>query len=213
MFRWKRSTQLLQKGWQLQQECGLKRKSTKLPVLLLEDVDSLGFRNTVAHVRPGYARNFLLPKKLATIIPRETSTRMDLSKFSLPDTPVQNQTTAKEATAEELEAAQQLEQQQLATKTIKRIVSKSLLFKRKTYEDDERLGELEEPINALDIAEEMKKQMSIDIDFRMLGLGTRTLNVVGEYTIPLQLIMPDRSRAQLSVTVASSTTLSNQIQA
>jgi large subunit ribosomal protein L9 len=213
MFRWKRSTQLLQKGWQLQQECGLKRKSTKLPVLLLEDVDSLGFRNTVAHVKPGYARNFLLPKKLATIIPRETSTRMDLSKFSLPDTPVQNQTTAKEATAEELEAAQQLEQQQLATKTIKRIVSKSLLFKRKTYEDDERLGELEEPINALDIAEEMKKQMSIDIDFRMLGLGTRTLNVVGEYTIPLQLIMPDRSRAQLSVTVASSTTLSNQIQA
>jgi large subunit ribosomal protein L9 len=213
MFRWKRSTQLLQKAWQLQQECGLKRKSTKLPVLLLEDVDSLGFRNTVAHVKPGYARNFLLPKKLATIIPRETSTRMDLSKFSLPDNPLQNQTTTKEATAEELEAAQQLEQQQLATKTIKRIVSKPLLFKRKTYEDDERLGELEEPINALDIAEEMKKQMSIDIDFRMLGLGTRTLNVVGEYTIPLQLIMPDRTRAQLSVTVASSTTLSNQIQA
>lgn len=213
MFRWKRRTQLLQKAWQLQQECGLKRKSTKLPVLLLEDVDSLGFRNTVAHVKPGYARNFLLPQKLATIIPRETSTRMDLSKFSLPDNPLQNQTTTKEATAEEIEASQQLEQQQLATKTIKRIVSKPLLFKRKTYEDDERLGELEEPINALDIAEEMKKQMSIDIDFRMLGLGTRTLNVVGEYTIPLQLIMPDRSRAQLSVTVASSTTLSNQIQA
>lgn len=37
--------------------------ATKL--LLLEDVDSLGRSGEVVSVRPGYARNFLIPKKLA----------------------------------------------------------------------------------------------------------------------------------------------------
>jgi large subunit ribosomal protein L9 len=36
-----------------------------MDVILREDIDNLGARGEVVHVAPGYARNFLLPKKLA----------------------------------------------------------------------------------------------------------------------------------------------------
>lgn len=39
-------------------------------LLLLEDVEALGRSGDVVSVRPGYARNFLLPKKLAIIADR-----------------------------------------------------------------------------------------------------------------------------------------------
>lgn len=36
-----------------------------MDVILREDIDNLGARGEVVHVAPGYARNFLLPKRLA----------------------------------------------------------------------------------------------------------------------------------------------------
>ena len=36
-----------------------------MDVILREDIDNLGSRGEVVHVAPGYARNFLLPKRLA----------------------------------------------------------------------------------------------------------------------------------------------------
>ena len=36
-----------------------------MQIILQEDVDKLGHRGDVVAVKPGYARNFLLPKKLA----------------------------------------------------------------------------------------------------------------------------------------------------
>jgi large subunit ribosomal protein L9 len=36
-----------------------------MDVILLEDLEGLGTRGTLVHVKPGYARNYLLPRKLA----------------------------------------------------------------------------------------------------------------------------------------------------
>jgi large subunit ribosomal protein L9 len=38
-----------------------------MDIILLQDVDKLGKKGDVAHVSEGYARNFLLPRKLAEI--------------------------------------------------------------------------------------------------------------------------------------------------
>jgi large subunit ribosomal protein L9 len=38
-----------------------------MDIILREDIDNLGIRGDVVKVAPGYARNFLLPKKLAVI--------------------------------------------------------------------------------------------------------------------------------------------------
>ena len=36
-----------------------------MEIILVEDVDGVGTRGTVVNVKPGYARNYLLPRKLA----------------------------------------------------------------------------------------------------------------------------------------------------
>lgn len=41
-------------------------------LLLLEDVDDLGRSGDVVSVRPGYARNFLLPQKKAVVVDQRT---------------------------------------------------------------------------------------------------------------------------------------------
>src|SRR6202050_1661224 len=43
----------------------LEAEETAMEVILREDVEKLGNRGEVVKVAPGYARNFLLPKKLA----------------------------------------------------------------------------------------------------------------------------------------------------
>jgi large subunit ribosomal protein L9 len=40
-------------------------KKKTMEVILIQDVDNLGARNEVVKVKNGYARNFLLPRKLA----------------------------------------------------------------------------------------------------------------------------------------------------
>ena len=42
-------------------------RRTSVEVLLAEDVESLGERGEIVRVKPGYARNYLLPNGLATI--------------------------------------------------------------------------------------------------------------------------------------------------
>ena len=46
-------------GW------ALGTKHTTMQVILIEDVDNLGGRNELVSVKNGYARNFLIPRKLA----------------------------------------------------------------------------------------------------------------------------------------------------
>jgi large subunit ribosomal protein L9 len=38
-----------------------------MEVILLKDIDTLGERHEVVNVRPGYARNFLIPSKMALV--------------------------------------------------------------------------------------------------------------------------------------------------
>lgn len=46
---------------------GRPRVSRQVELLLADDVESLGRRGEVVRVRPGYARNYLLPNGLATV--------------------------------------------------------------------------------------------------------------------------------------------------
>jgi large subunit ribosomal protein L9 len=46
---------------------GRPRVSRQVELLLAEDVESLGKRGEIVRVRPGYARNYLLPNGLATL--------------------------------------------------------------------------------------------------------------------------------------------------
>ena len=45
----------------------MKRSNRTVPLILNEDVDSVGFKGELVQVKAGFARNFLLPKRLAVL--------------------------------------------------------------------------------------------------------------------------------------------------
>jgi hypothetical protein len=51
-------------AWSLGGARGPKTSNRKIPVILIQDAPNLGFRGEEVAVRPGYARNFLIPQQL-----------------------------------------------------------------------------------------------------------------------------------------------------
>lgn len=51
-----------------------------MKVILIEDVEKLGFRGDIVDVKPGYARNYLIPKGLAWICNKSNLKRLENQK-------------------------------------------------------------------------------------------------------------------------------------
>ena len=91
-----------------------------MQIILQEDIDKLGHRGDVVTVKPGYARNYLLPRKLAVEASAGNLKAIERIRTSL----------AKK-TATELEAAQ---------KQAELLNGAALKFTRKTGENDQMFG-------------------------------------------------------------------------
>src|SRR6201998_1241038 len=103
-------------------------------VILQEDIEKLGHRGDVVAVKPGYARNFLLPRKMAVEATTGNMKALERIRKSL----------AKK-TATELEAAQ---------KQAALVNGVSLRFTRKTGENDQLFGS----VTSGDIADSLAAQ-------------------------------------------------------
>jgi large subunit ribosomal protein L9 len=60
---------------------GVRIVANQVKVLLVEDVYKLGYVGDVVNVRPGYARNYLLPQRLAVIPTRQNLKRIEEAKI------------------------------------------------------------------------------------------------------------------------------------
>src|SRR6267143_2056483 len=105
-----------------------------MQIILQEDVDKLGNRGDVVTVKPGYARNFLLPRKIA--IEATTGNMKTLERI---------RTSLAKKTATELDAAQ---------KQAELLNGVSVKFTRKTGENDQMFGS----VTSADIAEALGAQ-------------------------------------------------------
>jgi len=105
-----------------------------MQIILQEDVDKLGHRGDVVTVKPGYARNFILPRKLGIEATPGNMKALERIRTSL----------AKK-TATELEAAQ---------KQANLLNGVALKFARKTGENDQMFGS----VTTADIAEGLEAQ-------------------------------------------------------
>jgi large subunit ribosomal protein L9 len=132
-----------------------------MQIILQEDVEKLGHRGDVVSVKPGYARNFLLPRKLG--IEATTGNMKALERI---------RTALAKKTATELEAAQK--QAQLLNGT-------ALKFARKTGENDQMFGS----VTAADIADGLEAQ-GFKIDKRQIQLS-EPLKVVGERDVTVKV--------------------------
>src|SRR5215475_10842936 len=124
-------------------------------VILQEDIEKLGHRGDVVTVKPGYARNFLLPNKLA--IEATTGNMKALERI---------RGALAKKTATELDAAQ---------KQAELLNGVSLSFTRKTGENDQMFGS----VTSGDIAEALHAQ-KFEIDKRQIQLA-EAIRTLGDF--------------------------------
>jgi large subunit ribosomal protein L9 len=143
-------------------------------VILQEDIEKLGHRGDVVDVKPGYARNFLLPKKLA--IEATTGNMKALERI---------RGALAKKTATELDAAQ---------KQAAALNGVELKFTRKTGENDQLFGS----VTSGDIADALEAQ-GFKIDKRQVQLHD-PLKALGEFPVKIK-VFRDVS-AEVKATVA-----------
>jgi len=132
-----------------------------MQIILQEDIDKLGHRGDVVVVKPGYARNYLLPRSLAIEATPGNMKALERIRTSL----------AKK-TATELEAAK---------KQAELLTGVSLNFKRKTGENDQMFGS----VTTADVAEALVAQ-GFKIDKRQVQLA-EPIKIVGEHDVTIKV--------------------------
>ena len=144
-----------------------------MQIILQEDIDKLGHRGDVVTVKPGYARNYLLPRKLAVEATEGNLKAIERIRGSL----------AKK-TATELEAAH---------KQAELLHVVALKFARKTGENDQMFGS----VTAADISEALAAQ-GFKIDKRQVQLA-EPIRIIGESQVTIKVFRD--VTAQIKVTV------------
>ena len=133
-----------------------------MKVILVQDVKSVGKKGQVIDAADGYARNYLLPKKLAVLADatnlNELKTKQEANKYKRDMTM---------ANAKELS---------------EKMKSYSLAFKIKAGENGKTFGS----VTAKDIADELCKKYYVEVDKKKVCL-TDSIKTIGTYNIEIKL--------------------------
>jgi len=132
-----------------------------MQVILTQDVDNLGKAGELVSVRPGYGRNYLVPRGLAVSATVRNKNRLDHEKAV-----IERRVTKERASATELGG---------------RIGAMTLQFERMVGEDEKLFGS----VTNRDIAEQLKKA-GIEIDHRWIVLDA-PIKALGKYEVPVRL--------------------------
>ena len=130
-------------------------------VLLREDVDNLGARGEIVKVKAGYARNFLLPRKLAVVATAGNVKQIEAERAAL------LKKEARERSSAEGQAAL--------------LQNLRLTFERKVGEH----GILYGSVTSMDVAEALRER-GYEIDRRRIQLR-EAIKETGEFTVNVRL--------------------------
>lgn len=133
-----------------------------MDIILMQDVKSLGKKGEIVKVNDGYARNFILPKKLG----------MEATKQNLYDLNMQKAAEVKKQ-KELLEEAQSF---------AKKLEELTVTVSIKAGEGGKTFGS----VSTKEIAEAAKKQFNLDIDKKKLQLND-PIKHAGSYTVPVKI--------------------------
>ena len=133
-----------------------------MKVILTQDIKSVGKKGQIIDASDGYARNYLLPKKLAVIADaanlNELKTKQEANKYKK---------DMSMANAKELS---------------EKMKNYSLTFKIKAGENGKTFGS----ITAKDIADELNKKYYVEVDKKKICLSDSIKNL-GVYNIEIKL--------------------------
>lgn len=133
-----------------------------MKVILLQDVKALGKKGEVVNVNDGYARNFILPKKLG----------VEANGKNLNDLKLQKNNEAKVA-QEHLDAAKKLAEELKAGEVV---------LTMKVGEGGRTFGS----VSSKEIAEAVKEQMHLDIDKKKIQLKEQ-IKTLGTHIVSVKL--------------------------
>ena len=133
-----------------------------MKVLLLQEVKGVGEAGQVKEVAEGYARNYLIPKKLAV-----AATPAALKEHE------QRQAAEKKRQAKIDEEMRELG---------KKISASSVTIRSKVGEG----GKLYGSVTTADVAEAMERQLGLAVDKRKIEIE-EPIRHVGEYKVPVKL--------------------------
>ena len=132
-----------------------------MQVILTRDVEHLGKAGELVSVRPGYGRNYLVPRGLAVSATVRNKNRLDHEKSLIERKVAKDRATA--------------------TEIANKINVMTLQFERMVGEDEKLFGS----VTNRDIAEQLKKA-GVDIDHRWIQLDV-AVKALGKYETPVRL--------------------------
>lgn len=148
-----------------------------MQVVLLEDVKSLGKKGQIVNVNDGYARNYILPKKLGV----EANSR-NLNDIKL-----------KKAHEEKVAAAQLEEAKKLAEE----IGEKQVVLQVKAGTDGRIFGS----VSTKEIAKAAKEQLGLELDKKKMQLED-PIKMCGVTVVPVKLHRDVTAKLSVKVTEA-----------
>ena len=132
-----------------------------MEVILREHVEHLGARGDVVKVTPGYARNYLLPRKLALAVTENNKRQIEREK--------------------KLAEVKDLEDQRAAEAVAARIAELEIEIGRRVGDNDTLYGS----VTSADVAAALKAK-GFDIDKRKIVLP-EPLKALGEASVPVKV--------------------------
>ena len=132
-----------------------------MKVILKQDVEKLGKTGDIVKVAPGYGRNYLIPRKFATVATPGNIKTVEIERLAL--------------------AKRDQREKDSASLLAQELVKITISVKRKTGEE----GVLYGSVTALDIADFLAAR-KIEIDKRKIQLD-EPIKAIGEFQVPIRL--------------------------
>jgi large subunit ribosomal protein L9 len=132
-----------------------------MQIILTQDVANLGKAGELVSVRPGYGRNYLVPRGLAVSATVRNKNRLDHEKALI------ERKVAKERAS--------------ATEIAAKLNVMTLQFERIVGDDEKLFGS----VTNRDIAEQLKRA-GVEIDHRTIQLD-QSVKALGKYEVPVRL--------------------------
>ncbi|MGE0548006.1 MAG: 50S ribosomal protein L9 [Kofleriaceae bacterium] len=132
-----------------------------MQVILTQDVENLGKAGELVSVRPGYGRNYLVPRGMAVSATVRNKNRLDHEKAVI------ERRVAKERAS--------------ATEIAAKLNVMTLQFERIVGEDEKLFGS----VTSRDITEQLKRA-GVDLDHRAVELDG-AVKALGKYEVPVRL--------------------------
>ena len=134
----------------------------KMKIVLLEDVKSLGKKGDIVEASEGYARNFILPKKLGV-----EATKSNLNTLKL------QKANEEKVALEKLEAAKEL---------AKKIEESEITLGIKAGKDGRTYGS----VSTKEIYEALLKQRQLEVDKKKIVVG-ESIKTFGTHNVSVKL--------------------------